>query len=50
MTAEVIFLHQQEETNIPKDVWECNCGCQLFYVNFEGWTCSNCSTYQIFKE
>lgn len=35
---------------VPDDVWQCNCGCHLFYVNFEGWTCSNCGTYQIFKD
>jgi hypothetical protein len=48
MTAEVIELRPTQET--PKDVWECNCGCQLFYINEKGWTCSNCDTYQIFKE
>lgn len=48
--CKVYSLFKTEEPATPDDVWECNCGCHLFYVNFEGWTCSNCGTYQIFKD
>jgi hypothetical protein len=48
--CKVYTLYKAETPVIPDDVWECNCGCQLFYINPEGWTCSNCGTYQIFKE
>lgn len=48
--CKVYTLYKTEEVTVPDDIWECNCGCHLFYINPEGWTCSNCGTYQIFKE
>jgi hypothetical protein len=47
MTAQVIELRPKE---IPDDVWECQCGSYLFYINPEGCTCSKCGTYQVFKD
>lgn len=44
-----LFPENKDELEAPDDIWECNCGCHLFYINPDGWTCSACGTYQIFK-
>jgi hypothetical protein len=48
--SNVYNLFKTVEPTIPDDIWECNCGCHLFYINPEGCTCSGCGEYQIFKD
>ncbi len=38
--------NHQEEHDI---VWECGCGCQLFYVCADGLLCANCNKFADFE-
>ena len=35
---------------IDEQVWECVCGCQLFYIKPFGMECGNCGTYANFDD
>lgn len=32
----------------PLEVWECQCGCRLFYLTKHGHLCSECDTLQVY--
>lgn len=32
----------------PLEVWECKCGCRLFYLTKYGHLCSECDTIQVY--
>lgn len=33
----------------PLEVWECKCGCRLFYMTKNGHLCSECDTIQVYS-
>lgn len=33
----------------PLEVWECKCGCRLFYMTKYGHMCSECETIQVYS-
>ena len=39
-----------QEPDQSNTVWECECGCQLFYIVPAGMECSECSAVQEYEQ